>query len=308
MILPLLYQLFLSNNRAAHEQLARGGQQKTTLVILVPEHLVSDAKAQVFRYCLNLNFREEYKVYDDIFALMHDEVQLAKLPRHREPYKRYHSGTQKLPPNPMKQIFVTSFNSFKRALTYDSICAKVWPYRENILVVADEVDDFLDRDKLVFNICSNKANAFDRPTLARYFEVSRAVYNHEPCPGQELLGGAENPGYWRQLHEKCGAIHAEVQDASRSLNKSFGIFNEQALRHCSTNIAHDIEGYKSLIARPYESVNRAMPGSYYSDVERTIYLTYVILMEDIAKYDELFQQERKFISFEYWSAHMKSLD
>ena len=114
-ILPLLCQLFLSNNRAAHEQLARGGQQKTTLVILVPEHLVSDAKAQVFRYCLNLNFREEYKVYDDIFALMHDEVQLAKLPQHREPYKRYHSGTQKLPPNPMKQIFVTSFNSFKKA-------------------------------------------------------------------------------------------------------------------------------------------------------------------------------------------------
>jgi hypothetical protein len=31
-------------------------------------------------------------------------------------------------------------------------------------------------------------------------------------------------------------------------------------------------------------VNRAMPGSYYSDVERTIYLTYYILMEDLAKY------------------------
>eukprot|EP00959_Pyramimonas_sp_CCMP1952_P361186 7564302-Pyramimonas_sp.AAC.1 len=71
---------------------------------------------------------------------------------------------------------------------------------------------------------------------------------------------------------------------SHSINKSFGIFNEQTLRHCATNIAHDVEGYKSLIARPYESVNRAMPGSYYSDVERTIYLTYYILMEDIAKY------------------------
>jgi len=66
---------------------------------------------------------------------------------------------------------------------------------------------------------------------------------------------------------------------------------------------HDIEGYKSLIARPYESVNRAMSGSYYSDVERTIYLTYVILTEDVAKYDDLFQSERKFISFEYWSEH-----
>ena len=82
-----------------------------------------------------------------------------------------------------------------------------------------------------------------------------------------------------------------------------GIFNEYTLRHCATNISHDIEGYKALIARPYESVNRAMPGSYYSDVERTIYLTYVILTEDVAKYDGLFQAERKFITFEYWNTH-----
>ena len=68
-----------------------------------------------------------------------------------------------------------------------------------------------------------------------------------------------------------------------------GIFNESTLRHCATSISHDIEGYKALIARPYESVNRAMPGSYYSDVERTIFLTFVILSEDIAKYDSLFQ-------------------
>ena len=40
----------------------------------------------------------------------------------------------------------------------------------------DEVDDFLDRDKLVFNICSNKANAFDKPTLERYLETARSVY------------------------------------------------------------------------------------------------------------------------------------
>ena len=75
------------------------------------------------------------------------------------------------------------------------------------------------------------------------------------------MGASPNPQYWRQLHDKFGALHAEIQDASRSINKSFGIFNETTLRHCSTNIAHDIEGYKSLIARPYESVNRAMPGS-----------------------------------------------
>ena len=49
-----------------------------------------------------------------------------------------------------------------------------------------------------------------------------------------------------------------------------------------------------------------MPGSYYSDVERTVYLTYYILMEDVAKYDELFQQERKFLSFEYASAHVRT--
>jgi hypothetical protein len=56
------------------------------------------------------------------------------------------------------------------------------------------------------------------------------------------------------------------------------------------------------------SVNRAMPGSYYTDVERTIYLTYYILREDIAKYDELFQQERKFISFEYYNQHVGHID
>jgi hypothetical protein len=51
-----------------------------------------------------------------------------------------------------------------------------------------------------------------------------------------------------------------------------------------------------------------MPGSYYSDVERTIYLTYYIIMEDISKYDELFQQERKFISFEYFNDYVRHLD
>lgn len=51
-----------------------------------------------------------------------------------------------------------------------------------------------------------------------------------------------------------------------------------------------------------------MPGSYYSDVERTIFLTFVILSEDIAKYDELFQGERKFITFEYWKEHLEELD
>lgn len=47
-----------------------------------------------------------------------------------------------------------------------------------------------------------------------------------------------------------------------------------------------------------------MPGSYYSDMERTIYLTYYILNEDIGKYSTLFQQERKFITFEYYKEYI----
>lgn len=125
-IMPLLCQIFLSNNVEAHKLLARSGKAKDVLVILVPEHLVQDARTQVFRYCLNLNFREEYRVFDDIFALMHSNVKL---------------GSKKM-------IFVTSFNQFKKSLTYDSICSKVYPHRERILVIADEVDDFLG--KIVF--------------------------------------------------------------------------------------------------------------------------------------------------------------
>lgn len=185
----------------------------------------------------------------------------------------------------------------------------------------------------MFNICSNKANAFDRNTLEYFYEVSYAAYHAIEC--RPIFFAAANPLYWKGLYSKYLAIHGEIQDASKSLNKSFGkwnifaligsssdydhtqmlpmlllvgIFNEKTLRHCSTSIAHDIEGYKALIARPYESVNRAMPGSYYSDVERTIFLTFVILSEDIAKYDELFQGERKFITFEYWKEHLAELD
>jgi hypothetical protein len=279
-ILPLLCQTFLSNNADAHKCLARGGKKKDVLVVLVPEHLVSDARTQVFRYCLNLNFRQKYYVHDEIFALKHKSVVLGDC----------------------KRIFVTSFNQFKKALTDDVICTKVFPRREHFLVVADEVDDFLDRDKLVFNICSNKSNAFERPTLGLFYEASHTAYHGLDFPDM-LLESSPNPEYWTQLSDKFRAIHLEIQDASRSINKNFGIFNEHTLRHCNTNIAHDIEGYKSLIARPYESVNRAMPGSYYSDVERTIYLTYVILTEDISKYDELFAMERKFISYEYWNEH-----
>ncbi len=290
-ILPLLCQAFLSNNAETHHHLARGGQPKHVLVVMVPEHLVADARTQVFRYCLNLNFREEYRIYDvrrrasrtaapaacsaaagalpapqDIMALLHPEVQLRPSPSAKRAYSGYPSAASSSRP-PMKQIFITSFNQFKKALTYDVICEKVRPMRERMLVVLDEVDDFLDRDKLVFNICSNKANAFAKPTLECYYAVSKAVYHAAACP-EETVGGATNPDYWRQLHDKFGAIHLEIQDKSKSINKSFGIFNAQTLRHCVTNVAQDIEGYKSLIARPYESVNRAMPGSHDGEWKR----------------------------------------
>lgn len=131
-IMPLLCQIFLSNNIEAHKYLARGGEKKDTLIILVPEHLLPDARTQVFRHCLNLNFRQHYRVWDDILALLNDKVTLGTSPRSNKP---------------MKQIFVTSFNQFKKALTFDKICKKIRPHREHILVVADEVDDFLGKFK-----------------------------------------------------------------------------------------------------------------------------------------------------------------
>ena len=79
----------------------------------------------------------------------------------------------------------------------------------------------IDRNKFVFNICSNKSNAFDKPTLELFFEVSRAAYNGSKCP-IEAVGTSANPDYWKELFKKFGAIHAEIQDASRSINKSFG--------------------------------------------------------------------------------------
>lgn len=56
-ILPLLCQAFISNNSETHLNLSKGGLMKQTLVVLVPEHLINDAKNQVFRYCIALNFR-----------------------------------------------------------------------------------------------------------------------------------------------------------------------------------------------------------------------------------------------------------
>ena len=59
-----------------------------------------------------------------------------------------------------------------------------------------------------------------------------------------------------------------------------------------------MEGYRSLITRPYEFLKRVMPGFCYSYVERTTYDTYYGLMEDSAKYDAFFAEERKFSCFE----------
>ena len=153
----------------------------------MPGHLVPDARTQVYRYCLNPNFRDEYQVYNDIFALLHDDVRLgagAVSGRLREPKA----------PQRMEQILVTFLNQFKKALTVDGICAKVRPHRVQILVVAGEVGDFLDRDKLVLNICSNKGSAFDRPTLELYFEVGRASCRSLGCLGVAVLTPGPVPG------------------------------------------------------------------------------------------------------------------
>ena len=59
----------------------------------------------MFRYCLNLNFRAEYRIYDDIMSLLHDEVKLRGAPPSA---KRAHSGQPAGPRPPMKSIFITS--------------------------------------------------------------------------------------------------------------------------------------------------------------------------------------------------------
>ena len=237
---------------------------------------------------------------------------------------------------------MTTFNLFKKALTYDKICRKMRPHREHVLVVCDEVDagtrlghraprtrraphhsprsPSLHRSTTSSTATSSSSTSAPTwRTRSRSPPSSATTSSPAACtaarrppasspPRTPSLSRADNKEYWRQLREKWQSIHAEVQEQSRSLNKAFGIFNEQTLRHCRTNVAQDVEGYKGLIARPYESVNRAMPGSYYSDAERTIYLTYYLLMEDISKYDELFQQQRKFISYEFFAEHVGHLE
>ena len=94
-----------------------------------------------------------------------------------------------------------------------------------MLVVVDEVDDFLERDKLVFNICSNKANAFAKGTLDCYLETCRAVYRNE-APRVFLraaFASSGNPEYWQHLHRKIATIHEEAQDKSKSVNKAFTV-------------------------------------------------------------------------------------
>lgn len=73
----------------------------------------------------------------------------------------------------------------------------------------------------MFNICSNKANAFDRNTLECFHEVSQAAYSGQEYHPSYFLS-SPNPAYWKELHSKFVAIHSEIQDASKSLNKSFG--------------------------------------------------------------------------------------
>ena len=105
----------------------------------------------------------------------------------------------------------------------------------------------------MFNICSSKNNALEKAEIQRYLEISRSVYQGKSCPETKVLRQAENLEYWRQLHEKLAFIHAEIQAKSKSINKSFGIFNEDTLRHAAPggNIAHDIEGSVSTVVEFY---------------------------------------------------------
>jgi hypothetical protein len=54
-----------------------------------------------------------------------------------------------------------------------------------------------------------------------FYEVSQSVYNGLGHSA-EYFFSSPNPDYWKDLHEKFAAIHSEIQDASKSLNKSFG--------------------------------------------------------------------------------------
>lgn len=73
----------------------------------------------------------------------------------------------------------------------------------------------------MFNICSNKANSFDRDTLEYFHEVSQAAYS-QAAYHTSYFQSSPNPAYWKELHSKFLAISLEIQDASKSLNKSFG--------------------------------------------------------------------------------------
>ena len=116
----------------------------------------------------------------------------------------------------------------------------------------------------MFNICSSKNNALEKGEIGRYLEVCRAVYQGLPCPDTKSLRQADcNFEYWHQLHDKLTCIHAEIQEKSKSINKSFGIFNEDTLKHApGGNIAHDIEGY---VNQSYSYVFN-MPNHLYSIV------------------------------------------
>jgi len=57
--------------------------------------------------------------------------------------------------------------------------------------------------------------------LDLFFETSRAAYSGEEPP-DAIIDAPSNQEYWKQLFLKFGVIHAEIQDASKSINKSFG--------------------------------------------------------------------------------------
>jgi hypothetical protein len=116
-------------------------------------------------------------------------------------------------------IFICSFTDFKKVLTFEQVATKVRLRQDRVIVLIDEVDDFLDREKLIFNICSNKVNEFNSGVIEKYYQLSQSVYDGGTVPP------VDDP-YWKGLFSKWQQIHCDVLHKSKSINKSFGIFNE----------------------------------------------------------------------------------
>ena len=73
-------------------------------------------------------------------------------------------------------------------------------------MLIDEVDDFLDRDKLIFNICQNKNNQFQQEVLDNYYEICKNVYEKQAIIDFSM----ENREYWKAFYLKSESINEEI--------------------------------------------------------------------------------------------------